>query len=533
MSNNEFLFSQEEMSSQVLPEESSFVEPAQPWQVLIVDDDESIHQITNLVLRGFEFEGRPLHLSHAYSAREAKEILLKTNDIALAIVDVVMESNNAGLELVKAIRTELGMMQIRLILRTGQPGEAPEESVIRDYDINDYKNKTEVTAIKLKTLLYSSLRAYRDICIIDNNKKGLEKVIASTVSFLECESLTEFASNILNQAANLLGLEHSKIYCCAATGDPKRSELALDIIAASGHGTKLDEQLPDQVIDKLTKAHLLKRSYQGDDYFVGYFTTSRGLENLLYVSKDSKFDQVDHHLLNYFASNIAVAYENVRLREIIKVSQRELSYILGEAVEKRSKETGSHVKRVANYSFLLATKYGLPNYEAEKIKLASPLHDVGKIAIPDQILNKPGKHTPEEWDIMRSHAEVGYQILQNSQNEILQQGAVIAYEHHERWDGAGYPRGLKGEQINIAGRITALADVFDALASERCYKPAWPMPKVITYLHEQKGQQFDPMLTDILLGNLDEFLAIRDAYPDTDPHFTALVDSPEFAKTPE
>lgn len=531
MTNNEFLFSQEVISSTAVHDEAQATTPALPWRVLIVDDDESIHQITNLVLRGFEFEGRPLQLLHAYSAREARETLLKTNDVALAIVDVVMESNNAGLELVKAIRTELAMMQIRLILRTGQPGEAPEESVIRDYDINDYKNKTEVTAIKLKTLLYSALRSYRDICIIDNNKRGLEKIIASTVSFLECESLTEFASNILNQAANLLGLEHSKIYCCAATGDPKRSDLALDIIAASGHGTSLDEQLPEPVVDKLRKAHQLKRSYQGDDYFVGYFTTSRGLENLLYVSKDSKFDQVDHHLLNYFASNIAVAYENVRLREIIKDSQRELSYILGEAVEKRSKETGSHVKRVANYSFLLATKYGLPNYEAEKIKLASPLHDVGKIAIPDQILNKPGKHTPEEWAIMRTHAEVGYQILQNSQNEILQQGAIIAFEHHERWDGAGYPRGLKGEEINIAGRITALADVFDALASERCYKPAWPMPKVINYLHEQKGQQFDPMLTDILLGSLDEFLAIRDAYPDTDPHFTALVDLPESAQT--
>ncbi len=133
-----------------------------------------------------------------------------------------MESNHAGLDLVKAIRHELKNHQIRLILRTGQPGEAPEEHVIRDYDINDYKNKTEVTAIKLKTLLYSALRSYRDLCIIDNNKKGLERVIASTVSFLECDSLQEFASIILGQAASLLGLEHSQIYCCAATGDPKQ-----------------------------------------------------------------------------------------------------------------------------------------------------------------------------------------------------------------------------------------------------------------------------------------------------------------------
>ncbi|RVU40278.1 response regulator [Rheinheimera riviphila] len=513
MSHSDFLFGHDNSATQPAEPEpvTSF---QQPWKVLVIDDDESIHQITTLVLRGFSFENRPVELLHAFSGREAYAMLQQQTDIAVAIVDVVMETNHAGLDLVKAIRADLKQPQIRLILRTGQPGEAPEESVIRDYDINDYKNKTEVTAIKLKTLLYSALRSYRDICIIDSNKKGLEKIIASTVSFLECESLTEFASNILAQASHLLGLEHQQIYCCAATGDPKQHQLSLDIIAATGHDTALDKVLPEDVVEKLTKVHQLKQSYQGEDYFVGFFTTSRGLENLLYVSKDSKFDQVDHHLLSYFASNIAVAYENIRLRELIKESQRELSYILGEAVEKRSKETGSHVKRVANFSFLLAQQYGLSAYDAEKIKLASPLHDVGKIAIPDHILNKPGKHDPEEWDIMRQHAEIGYQILQKSQNEILQQGAIIAYEHHERWDGNGYPRGLKGEDIHIAGRITALADVFDALASERCYKPAWPMPKVLQYLADEKGKQFDPMLVDILLSQVDAFIAIRDAFPD-------------------
>ncbi len=513
MSQTDFLFQQDTALTWAQDPEPE-INNQQPWWVLIVDDDESIHQITSLVLRGFSFEGRPVQLLHAYSAKEARRMLELQQNIAVAIVDVVMETNHAGLDLIKAIRGELQQHQIRLILRTGQPGEAPEESVIRDYDINDYKNKTEVTAIKLKTLLYSSLRSYRDICIIENNKKGLEKIIASTVSFLECESLTEFASNILAQAAHLLGLDHQQIYCCAATGDPKQQHLSLDIIAASGLDLSQNPQLPADVVEKLTRVHHLKQSYQGDDYFVGYFTTSRGLENLLYVSKDSKFDQVDHHLLSYFSSNIAVAYENIRLRELIKESQRELSYILGEAVEKRSKETGSHVKRVANFSFLLALKYGLSHYDAEKIKLASPLHDVGKIAIPDYILNKPGKHDADEWAIMRQHAEIGYQILQKSQNEILQQGAVIAYEHHERWDGQGYPRGLVGEQIQIAGRITALADVFDALASERCYKAAWPMPKVLQYLADEKGKQFDPMLVDILLSHIDEFIAIRDAYPD-------------------
>jgi response regulator RpfG family c-di-GMP phosphodiesterase len=498
-----------------------------PWHVLIVDDDESIHQITALVLRGFLFEQRPLKLWHAYSAAQASHILTEQSDIALAIIDVVMETNHAGLDLVKRIRTELGLSQIRLILRTGQPGEAPEESVIRDYDINDYKNKTEVTAIRLKTLIYAGLRSYRDLGIIHHHRLGLEKIIAATVSFLECDSLSEFASLILQQVAHLLGMDHQTIFCCVATGasaaTPK-DELA--IIAAHGQSIQKLSDLPNEVQRRLQQVHQQQHSYHGEDCFVGFFTTNRGLENLLYVEKGSVLTPAEHHLLTFFASHIAVAYENIRLRELIKESQRELSYILGEAVEQRSKETGSHVKRVAHFSYLLAIHYGLPPYVAEKIKLASPLHDVGKIAIPDHILNKPGKHTPDEWRVMQTHAEIGYQMLCHSHNEILQQGAIIAQQHHERWDGTGYPQRLAGEAIDIAGRITALADVFDALASERCYKPAWPMPKVLAYLAAGRGQQFDPTLTDILLTHIDEFIKIRDSFPDPTTLATAPHEAP-------
>jgi response regulator RpfG family c-di-GMP phosphodiesterase len=199
---------------------------------------------------------------------------------------------------------------------------------------------------------------------------------------------------------------------------------------------------------------------------------------------------------------------------MVETSQRELSYILGEAVEKRSKETGSHVKRVANFSYLLGKLYGLSEELAEKIKLASPLHDVGKIGIPDKILNKPGKLDPQEWCIMQTHATLGYEILSQSSNELLQLGAVIAHQHHENWDGSGYPQGLAAEDIAISGRITALADVFDALASNRCYKKAWPLPDVLDTLKQEKGKKFEPKLVDLLLNNLDQFIEIRDRYPD-------------------
>ncbi|MEO3678153.1 DUF3369 domain-containing protein [Rheinheimera fenheensis] len=508
MTNDDFLF-QEDSAQGDTPAPTN---TAPPWLVLIVDDDDSIHQITTLVLNNFEFEQRPLKLLHAHSAREALTLIQQHDDIALALIDVVMETQHAGLELVKTIRQQLKNQRMRLILRTGQPGEAPEEHVIRDYDINDYKNKTEVTAIKLKTLLYAGLRSYRDICIIEHHKAGLEKIIGCTTSFLQCSTLKDFASLILGQVAYLLDLQREQIFCCAAINNAKQQGLMLDVIASSNPGQ--ERGLPPEVFAKIQQVQQQKQSYQGEDCFISYFTTHKGSENFLYVSKGSKLESTDHHLLSYFSHNIAIAYENIRLRELMRDSQRELSYILGEAVEKRSKETGSHVKRVANYSHLLAVKCGLSEYEAEVIKLASPLHDLGKIAIPDHILNKPGKHDAAEWAIMLQHAELGYQILQHSTNEILQMGAIIAHQHHEKWNGKGYPQGLSGHNIHIAGRITALADVFDALGSDRCYKKAWPLEQIIELIRTERGQQFDPALVDILLNNLEAFLAIRDAYPD-------------------
>lgn len=507
MSHDDFLFQDDADSVN----DDSSVYSSLPWKVLIVDDDDSIHQITTLVLNKFHFEQRPLLILHAKSAKEAEQLLSQHDDIAVAIVDVVMETQYAGLELVRHIRETLKNRRIRLVLRTGQPGEAPEEHVIRDYDINDYKNKTEVTAIKLKTLLYAGLRSYRDICIIEHHKAGLEKIIGCTTSFLQCSTLREFASLILGQVAYLLGLEREQIYCCAAVNNSADTALRLNVIASN---VVTNNKLPAEVTEKIVSVAQQKSSYYGEDCFIGYFTTHKGSENFLYVSKGTRLELTDHQLLSYFSHNIAIAYENISLRELMRDSQRELSYILGEAVEKRSKETGSHVKRVANYSYLLAIHSGLAEYDAEVIKLASPLHDLGKIAIPDNILNKPGKHDADEWAIMQQHAELGYQILHRSSNEILQMGAIIARQHHEKWNGKGYPQGLSGEDIHIAGRITALADVFDALGSDRCYKKAWPLEQIIELIRNERGQHFDPALADILLNNLDAFIAIRDAYPD-------------------
>lgn len=187
---------------------------------------------------------------------------------------------------------------------------------------------------------------------------------------------------------------------------------------------------------------------------------------------------------------------------------------MGAIGETRSQETGLHVKRVAEYSYLLAILYGLDEKEANLLRQASPMHDIGKVGIPDNILNKPGKLTPEEFEIMKSHAQLDYEMLKHSKRDILKASAIVAREHHEKWDGSGYPRGLSGENIHIYGRITAIADVFDALAHDRVYKKAWNLEEIYDLLKEEKGKHFDPKLIDIFFNNLDKFLKIKELLND-------------------
>ena len=206
--------------------------------------------------------------------------------------------------------------------------------------------------------------------------------------------------------------------------------------------------------------------------------------------------------------------ELINLQKEIENTQKEVVFTMGAIGETRSKETGNHVKRVAEYSYLLAILAGINKKEAELLKLASPMHDIGKVGIADNILNKPARFTPEEFEIMKAHSALGYEMLKGSSREILKTSSIVAHQHHERWDGKGYPQGLEKEQIHIYGRITAVCDVFDALGSNRCYKKAWNLDKIVKLFEEEKDKQFDANLINLFLDNLDKFLEIRDRYAD-------------------
>lgn len=345
-------------------ENSSILEP---WKILIVDDEVDIHTVTVMTLKRLVFNERPLNFIHAYSAAEGVLQLIAHPDTAIVLLDVVMEKDQSGLDLVKTIRGVMHNQTIRLLLRTGNPGEAPEESVILDYDIDNYLNKANLTAQNLRTAVITALRSYQSLITI-------------------------------------------------------------------------------------TGLH----------------------------------DEIDY-------------------------TQKELIYALGEIAESRSIDTGHHVKRVGLISAFIADQLGL-SLECPNIHLAASMHDLGKLAIDDQILNKPERLTPEEFEIIKNHCLFGYEILNNSNRPLLKSAARIAYEHHENFDGTGYPKGLSGDDIHICSRIVALVDVFDALATKRVYKDIWPQQDILDYLKSQRGLKFDPQVVDVFFEHLEEIYELIKAY---------------------
>lgn len=194
---------------------------------------------------------------------------------------------------------------------------------------------------------------------------------------------------------------------------------------------------------------------------------------------------------------------------------------LGRAAEYRDNETGLHIIRMSQYSRLLGTRAGMSQEEAELLLQASPMHDIGKIGIPDSILLKPGKLDADEWRIMQTHTQIGADLLDNSAAPLLRMAREIALTHHEKWDGSGYPYGLAGEAIPLVGRIVQVADVFDALTSARPYKPAWPVQDAVQYLLDQRGRHFEARLVDLFIGSLDQVLAIRAQYAEPEESRTA------------
>ncbi|XCN72255.1 MAG: HD domain-containing phosphohydrolase [Candidatus Electrothrix aestuarii] len=472
----------------------------QPWKILVIDDEPSVHTLTQLILKRMEFAGRKVQLLSAFSAQEAKEVLSRESDIAVALVDVVMESEHAGLDLVEYIREELCNRHVRLVIRTGQAGSAPEREVIDHYDIDDYKDKTELTAQKLYTAIRSALKAYRDIMIIDSNRQGLECILNATPGLYlpNFESIDQFFQGVLQQLIGLCQLGKNGLLCTVngfiSTFDSNHAQFR------AGTGDFVQQKNNDQASECTdiiqTCSNIIKegREPRPGELKPGSLLLPLGnkqqtpgfiyLENTHFLSDD------DQHLIQVLVNQCSAALENLKLHFELKEANRDSLYMLAVAAEFKDKVTGAHIQRIAEYTRLLAEEMGMPEDEVRNLAQSSMLHDIGKLGIPDAILLKKGGLNKTELDVMRDHTTLGYRILEKHHG--FQQAREIALNHHERWDGTGYPRGLKGEEIPLTARIVSVADVYDALLHERPYKEAWTPERCIETLQANAGTQFDP-----------------------------------------
>ncbi|MCP4492249.1 MAG: HD domain-containing protein [Gammaproteobacteria bacterium] len=480
-------------------------------KLLIVDDEESVHQVTRLALKYFDSKEVRLEIISAYSAQEAISKMQEHPDIAVILMDVVMETNNAGLEAIEYIREELRNTHVRIILRTGQAGMAPERKVIERYDINDYKEKTELTQDKLYTAIRMGLKSYGYITSMQRQINSLEYITQAASTLFGIDSLENILRSIFSTAVDLIGVSEGNEaveYIGGIVAYPvmQSGECKICYAIDAGHDDRDDKAVIAEVVQQLHR-HLPTMR--------GAFATKNGsfvipimdkhevlaiilLNNLRDISNQGQ------HLLNILAMQSSIAFKNIDIYEILLREHTETVNLLAIASEYKDEDTGDHVRRVEYIALLIAKELGMGNQGAEEISQASILHDIGKLSVPDSILKKPGKLTKEEFGVIQMHTTIGGKIL--SSHSQFELASEIALTHHESYDGTGYPLGLKGVEIPVSGRIVALVDVYDALINKRPYKVAWPQLKALDLIREERGKKFDPQIVDAFMRVVDKGL---------------------------
>ncbi|MEI6558307.1 MAG: bacteriohemerythrin [Rhodospirillaceae bacterium] len=492
----------------------------EPWHILIVDDDPEVHAVTRLSLRRFCFEERPVDLISAFSAAEARDILGARRDIALILLDVVMETEDAGLRFVRHVRETLGNSAVRIILRTGQPGSAPEQQVIVDFDINDYRAKTELTHERLTVCTITALRSYRDIRTVEANNHALHKIAESAAGMFRSNLMHQFLDYVLKQAVAVIeastGTATGAVFCVRQTNHVTLTP-EISVVAGCGRfagatGLPVSAALAPDEAAAVEAATISRRHTFAGDHIVLSIQVPGRWSGAVLLPVAVQASESLAALVQVFVTIMTAALDNVYLMEELRRSNKATVVALADLAENRDTDTGEHVLRVARLTGEIARELerrshpdlGDPLF-VEQVGLASMLHDLGKVGIPDEILKKKGRLDPQERTVMETHTLLGGRTLEKARKVVsgnccyLTLGWEIATGHHEAYDGSGYPHRLKGREIPLSARIVAVADVFDALTSRRPYKKAWPVQDAIAYIVERSGGQFDPTVVDAFL----------------------------------
>lgn len=490
-----------------------------PLKILIVDKSFSNHKHLKEILATVKFNNIPLIIVSTYSVEECKLFIINNPDTALIILGLdytSTDTKNYKLNLIDYIRNTLQNKTVRIILKSDFTETNSSSTLAMNYDINCFINNININDDTIITSVLTCLRCFQDLSDINESKKGLEQIIKSSSVFFELQSIKKLAFKVLVQLSSIVHLNNNmftETYSCFMA---KKIHSNFRFITGIGKYSSPSSKnnINPKIVNELNETLKTKKNKYLDDHFIIYFNTENNSEYIIYYEIPHMLSSITIDLIEVLCTNISAALNTMYLNNELETTEREIIFTLGEISEARSKETGHHVKRVAEYSKILALRCGLSEKDAEIIRMASPMHDVGKLAIPDSILNKPSKLTNEEFNIMKTHSRIGYDMLKKSNKRLMKAAAIIALEHHEKYNGTGYPYGLAGQDIHLYGRITAIADVFDALDSKRVYKNAWRMEEILKLLKDESGKHFDPELISIFFKNFDEILFIRNKFSD-------------------
>ncbi|MDH5464196.1 MAG: response regulator [Thiovulaceae bacterium] len=441
-------------------------------KILIVDDTLKNIQLAANVLK----DTTDYSILYATSGKDALARIAE-NEIHLVLLDIMMPEMD-GFEVAQKLKSESKSVDIPIIFLSANNDA---KSIDKGFEIggSDYISKPFIPN-ELKNRVRTHLELFhsrRQIKSELDEKSQILEQYKEVVDESSIVSKTDLKGMITYVNQNFCDISHYTEE--ELLGKPQ------NIIRHPDVPKQTYEELWNTIQAKKTWHGILKnKNKEGKAYYV---------DSVVTPILDTKGEITEYISSRHDITRI------YKLKDELRQNQTEILNTLGEVGETRSQETGEHVKRVAEISYLLAIHYGVTDKKAELLRSASPMHDIGKIAIPDAVLLKAGKLDDAEWEIMKEHARYGHEIFKSSSRPLLQAAATIAHEHHEKWDGSGYPRGLKADEIHVYGRITAIADVFDALLSERSYKKAWSFEKAFDYIREHKGSHFDPDLVDIFL----------------------------------
>jgi len=464
---------------------------AQEMSVLYVEDEVLIRENTKLLLEAIF----PSVVTASSGIEGIK--CFEENTFDIVITDILMPDMNG----VMMIRKMKEMKQSQHFIVTSACEESNYLLELINLGVAQFLLKP-IQSEQIVQILFEVVKN------IYNERKVQELTAQLKQELLHQTTLLEQYKEVVDLSSIVIKTDLSGNIIYANELFSKISGYSYDEITQQGHKLLRHPEVSSEFYEDLWKTILSRQTWKG-------IIKNLKKDGNHYITDTTIKPIVDEfgEIIDYISISHDVT-ELFDLNEEIWQTQHEMLSLLGEVGESRSQETGNHVRRVAKYAQLLGELYGLEEEEIRLLYSASPMHDIGKIGIPDAILLKPGKLESDEYDVMKTHSSIGYDILKNSSRPLLKAAAIIANEHHEKWDGSGYPNALSGTDIHIYGRITALADVFDALSCERVYKKAWPLEQIIDFVVRERGKHFDPDLVDMFMANLERFREIAAKYKD-------------------